>query len=89
MTEQDHKERVILVDIKLTRGLALVVSVATLIAAPLIYLALTGTGAQAVPQIAPVAAPDAPSDGMRQFYLGELASGSAVKTGCAPGYHAA
>jgi hypothetical protein len=89
MKEQDQKERVILVDIKLTRGLALVVSVAALIAAALIYLALAGTGAQAAPQITPVAAPDVSSDGMRQFYVGGVVFGNQVKTACAPGYHAA
>jgi len=89
MKEQDLEERVVLIDIKLTRSLVLVVSVLALIAAAILYLALTGDGAQAAPQAVPLAVPDAPSDGMRQFYLGGAVGGAGVKTACASGYHAA
>jgi hypothetical protein len=76
MVEQDPKESVVIVDVKLTRGLVLVVSIAVLIATALIYFVMTGDSAQAAPLAAPLAVPNVPSDGMRQFYVGGVASGA-------------
>ncbi len=84
------EEKIIVVDIKLTRGLILALSVALTVVAAGLYLALTGGSAQAAPQAAPVAAPGGASDGMRQFYLtpsGRL--GGTATGGCATGYHMA
>jgi hypothetical protein len=79
-------ERTIVIDIKLTRGLVMVLSCVLVGVALLTYLTLTGKSAVASEtETAMVQA-----TGMRQFYLTELEyKGDEVLTACATGYHMA
>jgi len=74
------EEKSILIDIKLTGGMIVMLAIILVVAALVIYLALGGSSALA----ADAAAPQAASDGMRQYYLS-----SVLNRVCAAGYHMA
>lgn len=84
--EQAAPEKIIVIDIKLTRGLAVVLSCVLVLALLLTYLTLTGDNASA----SDVEAAPAASTGMRQFYLtSATVDGFDALTACATGYHMA
>jgi len=86
MKEKTVPEKIVVIDIKLTRGLVAVVSCILTVVALLAYLVLTGERAVASEtETAMVQA-----TGMRQFYLTELEyKGDEALTACAAGYHMA
>lgn len=80
-----HEEKVLVIDIKLTKWLVVTLVGVLTIALLLTYLALPGENALAVGETTV----RAQSGGMRQFYLGGGGSGNSVSTSCAAGYHMA
>jgi hypothetical protein len=82
---QVREEKVLVIDVKPTRWLAVALVGALAMASLLTYLALTGEKALAVGETAP----QAQSAGMRKFYLGGGGLGDAASTSCAAGYHMA
>jgi hypothetical protein len=84
--KQTIPDKLIVIDIKLTRGLVATLSCIVVLGALLTFLALTGGSASA----SEIEASRAPSTGMRQFYLTLLAfDGDDVLTACEAGYHMA
>lgn len=85
--EQAAPERIIVIDIKLNRGLVAGLAIVLVVAALLTFLTLTGASASA----AETEAAQATSLGMRQFFLTKstYAKGDAVLDVCAAGYHTA
>jgi hypothetical protein len=84
--KQTVPEKIIVIDIKLTRGLVVALSCVLVIVALLAYLTLTGESAVA----SETETAQAASTGMRQFYLTKISyTGDAAKTVCDEGYHMA
>jgi hypothetical protein len=88
------EEKVIVVDINLTRGLLVLLALALLAAAFLGHLAWNqGEAAASGPQAPPAARQDGPlasSANMRQFYLTKTSyNGAQALAACASGYHMA
>ncbi len=82
---QFREEKVIVIDVTMTRWLAAALVGVLATASLLAYLAFAGENALAVYEtVSP-----AQSAGMRQFYLGGGVLGNAASTSCAPGYHLA
>jgi hypothetical protein len=83
---QTATEKIIVIDIRLTRGLVMALSCVLVLAALATFLTLTGDSASA----SETEAVQAASTGMRQFYLSILAvDGTDALTACAAGYHMA
>ena len=84
--KETTSEKTIVIDIKLTKGLVVVLSCVLVVVALLTYLTLTGESAAASEtETAAVQV-----TGMRQYYLTELEyKGDEVLTACATGYHMA
>ena len=83
---QTATEKIIVIDIKLTRGLVVALSCVLVLAALVTFLTLTGNSASA----SETEAVQAASTGMRQFYLSlVLVDGSDALSTCAEGYHMA
>lgn len=84
--EQAAAEKLIVIDIKLTRGLVLALSCVVVFGTLLTFLTLRGDSASA----SGTEADQAASTGTRQFYLtSALADGDEALTACAAGYHMA
>ena len=84
--EQAAVEKLIVIDIKLTRGLILALSCVVVFGTLLTFLTLRGDSASA----SGTEADQAASTGTRQFYLtSALAIGDEALTACAAGYHMA
>jgi len=83
---QAAPEKILVIDIKLTRGLVVALSCVLVLALLLTYLTLAGDNASASER----AAAQAASTGMRQFYLTLVeVDGPDALTACATGYHMA
>jgi hypothetical protein len=84
--KQATPERLIVIDINLTRGLVVALSCVVVLGVLLTCLTLTGDSASA----SGIGAAPAASTGMRQFYLTMVNhDGSEASTACAEGYHMA
>jgi hypothetical protein len=84
--KQATPEKIIVIDIKLTRGLVVALSCLLVLAVLLVFLTRAGDSASASEREAAQAA----STGMRQFYLTLAAvDGADALTACAAGYHMA
>jgi hypothetical protein len=84
--KQTAPEKVIVIDIKLTRGLVVALSCVLVLVVLLTFLTLAGDSASA----SEMEAAQAASTGTRQFYLTSLpVTGAEALTACAAGYHMA